>query len=92
LGDEKLTNLIDDILDKEETETGGEKEKVEKKEKRISQTIKEQSPLKNIVDMLNSGQLQMDIPLVVKFDKKFAIKVIDTAEEIAIGKIRCSWI
>ena len=104
MGDENLTEIIDDILEKESIEKAEESsleetiEKVEdakqeekkaapkQREKRMSKTLKEQTPLKQIMDMLNSGQIVMDTPLVIKLEKKFSIKVLDTPEDIAVGK------
>jgi hypothetical protein len=104
MGDENLTEIIDDILEKESIEKAEESsleetiEKVEdaqkeekkaapkQREKRMSKTLKEQTPLKQIMDMLNSGQIAMDTPLVIKLEKKFSIKVLDTPEDIAVGK------
>ena len=83
IGDEELVNIVDDILEKDENENI---EAPTKKQKKTSTTFKEQAPLKQIVDMINSGQLQMDTPLVVKLERKWAIKIIDTPEEIAVGK------
>lgn len=82
LGDEEIIGIVDDILDKEEEEKPVEK----KPKKKVSSTAKEQVPLKQIVDMINEEKIEMDIPLVVKLERKFAIRIIDTPEDIAVGE------
>ena len=81
IGDAELVSIVDDILDKEDDEKVTPKAK-----KKVSETVKEQSPLKDIVDMINAGKIEMDTPLVVKLDRKFAMRVIDSPEDIAIGQ------
>lgn len=81
IGDEELVSVVDDILDKEEEEVS-----TPKKQKKTSTTVKEQAPLKQIVDMINAGKIEMDTPLVVKLERKFAIRVIDSPEDMAIGQ------
>lgn len=38
-----------------------------------------------IVEMLASGLITMDLPLVTKLERKFAIKVLDSSDDIATG-------
>jgi hypothetical protein len=83
MGNDELVTIVDDILDKDVVE---DVEAGTKKQKKSSTILKEQTPLKQIFDMISSGKLQMDTPLVVKLERKFAIKIIDTPEEIAVGK------
>jgi hypothetical protein len=84
LGDLELVSLVEDIEEKseEEKEEPGETKKPKKK---ATAAIKEQAPLKDLVDRITTGQIPMDLPLVIRLEKKFAIKILDTAEEIAAG-------
>lgn len=91
LGNDELVDLVDDILEKESgeaTQQDGETqvEEKEKKTRKYAKALKEQTPLKEIMDMLNSGKIKLDTPLVVKLEEKFSIKVLDTSEDMAIGK------
>src|ERR1700741_1731395 len=84
--DEELVTMVEDIQEKEETPAAGTspEEKVKPK-KKASQEMKEQAPLKKLVEMINAGQIPLDIPLVVRLKKKFSIRILDSAEEIASG-------
>jgi len=83
LGDIELVSLVEDIEEKSEPSEpevpGAEK----KPKKKATAVIKEQAPLKELVNQINAGQVPMDIPLVIRLEKKFAIRILDTAEEIA---------
>ena len=83
LGDIELVSLVEDIEEKSEPaeEPGADK----KPKKKATAAIKEQAPLKDLVDRITAGQVPMDLPLVIRLEKKFAIKILDTAEEIATG-------
>lgn len=81
LGDIELVSLVEDIEEKADEEPAGEK----KPKKKATAAIKEQAPLKELVNQITAGQISMDIPLVIRLEKKFAIRVLDTAEEIAAG-------
>ena len=83
LGDIELVSLVEDIEEKAEPEPAGTEKKPKKK---ASAAIKEQAPLKQLIDMITAGQVPMDIPLVIRLEKKFSIRILDTAEEIATGQ------
>lgn len=82
LNDEELVSITEDIQDKAEPVSAEPKPKT----KKASEEMKEQAPLKKLVEMINSGQVIMDVPLVLRLEKKFSIKILDSAEEIATGK------
>ena len=42
--------------------------------------------VEQIIEMITSGVIVMDLPLVNRLERKFAIKILDSAEEIATGK------
>jgi len=86
LGNNDLVSLAEDIQDVEEVVEAAGSTEPAKKKKKASSVIAEQTPLKELVDKINAGTLPLDIPLVVRLERKFAIRILDTAEEIASGE------
>lgn len=87
LNDEELVSIVEDIQDKSEPKNEpapGVEPKP--KAKKAVEEMREQAPLKNLVEMIKSGQVIMDVPLVLRLEQKFSIKIIDSAIEIATGK------
>jgi|694.fasta_scaffold03012_22 hypothetical protein len=88
LGDIELATLAEEIQGEEAEAPASTPETSipeKKPKKKASAVVTEQAPLKDLVEKINSGVLALDIPLVVRLEKKFAIRILDTAEEIANG-------
>ena len=81
LNNEELVSIVEDIQDK--GEPAGEPGDKKPKGKKASEEMKEQAPLKRVVEMIISGEMLLDVPLVLRLEKKFSIKILNTAEEIA---------
>lgn len=60
-------------------------DKVSEKAKTVGVTADEAN-IDQVLEMLASGIITMDTPLVNRLERKFAIRILDSAEEIANGK------
>lgn len=78
LGDEEVVSLVENVEEKSEGEAAPKK--------KATESIKQQTPLQQTIDMIKSGKLTMDVPLVSRLERKFAIRILDTQQEIATGK------
>ncbi len=79
MGDEKLTDQVEAMY----SELGvGKKVKAEK----ASKVVQEQSAIKNLIASITAGTLVLDIPLVSRLEKKTAMIMLTTAEQIAAGE------
>lgn len=78
MGDSDLTEYVEELY---------EKYSVNKKIKeKGTKVVKEESDLKSLINDIMANKIPMDVPLVSRLEKKMAIRVLNSAEEIVSGK------
>lgn len=78
MGDADLTGMVEELY---------EKYAVNKKIKdKATKVVKEESDIKQIVNDITGNRVPLDVPLVTRLEKKMAIRLLNSAEEIAAGK------